>query len=1000
MAADALSLLFRIKADSSQASGEVKNLRELVTKEVAEVKNAATTSAAAIATPAGKVREEINATNSAFAKATRTVVSLGQGIENLASGKALTSLSNLASAQSGVAASSAEMGAKIGLSADAIGLIVLAVTAAAVGLYKLLAAQEEVIIVTKEQITTTQHRVEVARQELAIVEKLNAATDEEKRKREELIAAKRKELETGLQLQKAQEIALVNSLVVAIKNQEKAQQSLIRVEETSRANVVLQAAGDVLHKNIISAKNKALSEAQEKTQKAAEAVDIYSEATGKSKEQLFAHAFAQARHSDSTGKSANLYTDLTHALGLTTNAQGALIPQTDAATLALRRQIGALADVTTEAARAKKALADLASHRDTRIEARIAAIVAIARGNIQTARSMARESLKDPTIGADVKEKRGDEATQKVVEDVFFPPKASGRAAEKARREELRTLEEKLKGIEQAYKSQTAALQREYKLQLISLEEFTRESIAAEEERYKKTKRELDKQRALTKPGSSERAKYDREIEDATRTRADNIQKIQDESAQKQLDSLREHQEKLLSLADDYAQRSAESLHEAADARGITFEEAEQKILEIQTKVFNRRFEILAEEEKRYADNAEMFRRVNDEIKRVTEEQLAFQEEAERRIEAARQKDIDSLLKINDVLYNTELQYEQQARDSHRRQLDDFAEFAQRHLILTRQHRALLIHERAAMAQEEESARYAQEMARLRADEADLKRTAITNAEKLAIEKTYNGLREQENQRHIDEQNRINRQADEETREATTGDEGGGLLGGIKEDLNNIPDLTPAAAAANAVTTAYINMKQAVLDSVDAFIFSSATIGQVLRRGLAETLSSIAKEAAIQGIKQTALALGALASWDLRGFALHGAAAAAWFSIAGGSMLLGRAVMGNSSSAGAALQQSTQPARTTTASTQPSTIEVNRRTTPGAEHLETAAKDFLVAAAQMRAAADRLYSVSSTDIVRAGAPGASREIADAWGFEYENKHPIRNQVVHDGPKGI
>lgn len=175
-------------------------------------------------------------------------------------------------------------------------------------------------------------------------------------------------------------------------------------------------------------------------------------------------------------------------------------------------------------------------------------------------------------------------------------------------------------------------------------------------------------------------------------------------------------------------------------------------------------------------------------------------EDAQRRIEDARQKDVDNALHISDVLYNTELQYEQQSRDSLRRQLDDYAKWAARHILLTTQHSARLIYESASLDQQEESARHVREMAQLRADEEALKRAAFTEAVKLKIEQTFNGFREAENQRHIDEQNRINKQADEATK-AASGDSEGGTT------LTTLPSKTPMRIRASLKGAASVAAK-------------------------------------------------------------------------------------------------------------------------------------------------------------------------------------------------
>jgi hypothetical protein len=935
MMANNVDVLLRFLADNEQAKMKSMELREKLgadfdaviskskvgTSEINKAtQSAAAASAAGVASSTDKIRNELSATNVSFATTARSVSSMGRGIENVLSGNVLSSIRNfgifsrtafspsgplayaeslnelstaesgLATAQEGVTASTVAMNAASNLSFGTIGLGILAVGALTIGLLKWLGAEQELTVISKEQIETTQRRIEVLKRELEVTLSLAAANGDEAAKRELIIEAKRKELAQNLEEQHIQENALVNELIKALDAQEQAE---IRLNNARIA--AIQTGGN--WESTIKADSDALAEKQKKVKEVTDAVDVYSTATGKNKGEIFSHVLALSKESDALGHTHNLFEDLVGVLGLTIDAQGRLIPSMDAVTAAINRQTDAIKKQNQE-------LEARARNREATIRSNVEQIADMNLTDAQAKRELRRRQadslFTDSKYGdlySSIRKNRQVSKLTDTLNDEIMPPKDKG-GAEKARRDDERELGEQLRGIEQAYKSQTTALQREYKLQLTNLDDFVERSIAAENERYEKTKAVLERQINLSKPGTAERAKYDRELVDAERQRTDNVQKINDEANQKRIDSLQAHQNELLKLTQDFENRYATSARAAAEARGTTYEDAEQKILDFQTAIFDQRLAIVAREEQRYAENTEAFRKWNDEHKRIIEEQVAFQEDADRRLDEARQKDIDSLLKATDVIYNTELQYEQQARDSYRRQLDDYAKYAARHLILTKQQRALELYARASLDQEEETSRYAKEMAKLRADEASLKatlaRTKENEAEKLKIETVYNELREAETQRHIDEQNRINKQADESTRKATEGDEGGGIFGGIREDLNNIPDLSPHAAAADAVTIAYKNMKQAVLDSVDAFVFSTATIGQVMRRAVAQTLADISKEAAIQGIKQTALSLSALAVGDFRGFAMHGLAAAAWFSITAGTALAGRAVMGSS----------------------------------------------------------------------------------------------------------
>ncbi|MGI8655482.1 MAG: hypothetical protein ACR2LC_09710 [Pyrinomonadaceae bacterium] len=167
---------------------------------------------------------------------------------------------------------------------------------------------------------------------------------------------------------------------------------------------------------------------------------------------------------------------------------------------------------------------------------------------------------------------------------------------------------------------------------------------------------------------------------------------------------------------------------------------------------------------------------------------------------------------------------------------------------------------------------------------------ATTAAERLAIKKRFDKLEEQENKRHetADQQN------DEQKSRGTS------AFGGIKDELDKIPDLSAHQFGVDALTGSFVALKTSILESVDAFVFSSGTIGQVLRKNFAELAASLAKEAALQALKQGALALASLAVGDFGGAAKHTLAATGWLALAGAAAIGGRAIAGNpNASAGA-----------------------------------------------------------------------------------------------------
>jgi tape measure domain-containing protein len=129
--------------------------------------------------------------------------------------------------------------------------------------------------------------------------------------------------------------------------------------------------------------------------------------------------------------------------------------------------------------------------------------------------------------------------------------------------------------------------------------------------------------------------------------------------------------------------------------------------------------------------------------------------------------------------------------------------------------------------------------------------------------------------------------------------EGGGLLGPLHrqiEKLNEETDFTPMQLAADTLGVAFGNLKENMLASVDAIIFSGASLkealGAALKDTLAQAASFLGKKALLKGLEESAEALSSLAALDFRGFAQHSAAAAGWFALAGAAAIGGRAIAG------------------------------------------------------------------------------------------------------------
>jgi hypothetical protein len=671
----------------------IKNSRGGVAEVAKATQAAGTTISAGVSASNSKIRKELGDTNLSFASTARSVSSLGRGIENVFTGNVLGALRNfgifsrsalsptgpltyakslatVAEAQEGVTASTAATSAASSTSLGVYGLVAIAVGALAVGIYELVTAQRQVIIVSKSEIETTQQRVELSRQELDLAARMSAATDNERQKREALVVARKAELQTALELQKAQGLAIVTALTNALLNQETAAK---RLRDAYEGNVGLTGGISDSILNIQSL-NENLGKSQEETKKAAEAADILSAATGKSKEELFAAALVHAKLTDALGITQGAYIDLVHALGLVSDAQGHLIPATDAATIALRNQIGVLADLSAQAKKTKDDIDKINTARNTYIEGEVARIVQLSNGDSERAKRLLAEKLKsDPNFAYQVGQKRGDQAVEKTVNDRLFP---SDKGAEKVLRDQRQQIEQQLRDIEDAYKHHVEDISRDYKLYLINLDEFTRRSVTEENERYQKIKSILEQEQALTKPNTAARAKVDRELATQARTHTQTLQKIADDSNQKEIDSLERHQQAQINLIEDYARRAEASYAYLAEAHKITFEKAEYEIYQAQAASFDAQLQALYDQQRRiyqavgvvYDDagnpisglenagkaNVQALREVEDKISTLISKRASVEEESDRRMETARKKDLDNLRQYADEVRKLE----------------------------------------------------------------------------------------------------------------------------------------------------------------------------------------------------------------------------------------------------------------------------------------------------------------------------------------------------------
>jgi hypothetical protein len=160
--------------------------------------------------------------------------------------------------------------------------------------------------------------------------------------------------------------------------------------------------------------------------------------------------------------------------------------------------------------------------------------------------------------------------------------------ADKAAQEAERVIKESLHAIEEDYSRHVEALRRDYDNEVISSQAYTKGIVDEANDRFEKLKAGLEREKALQKKQSG-KDRVDNEIQRATDARDKTINEAQDAQDKRERDGLIRHRQALLDLADKYDAQAIASIQTTAEGRGVTYEEAENRIYKIQTDAFSRR---------------------------------------------------------------------------------------------------------------------------------------------------------------------------------------------------------------------------------------------------------------------------------------------------------------------------------------------------------------------------------------------------------------------------
>lgn len=200
----------------------------------------------------------------------------------------------------------------------------------------------------------------------------------------------------------------------------------------------------------------------------------------------------------------------------------------------------------------------------------------------------------------------------------------------------------------------------------------------------------------------------------------------------------------------------------------------------------------------------------------------------------------------------------------------------------TRKERLSTLRERAENEREVERQRHLQRVSDLGDQAVDNYNQAKTEAERVEALKAYHEQIENEYRRHQQALGTIQAGQDD-------GEDALDPLRALKDIWRDFKDESENAedsisssveSLSNRVAGSLHNMEGAFKQAYVASLLTGEGMGKALKKALAEQLAEISAECTIQGIKHAAYALGSLAFGDFGGAARHAAASAAFFGAA------------------------------------------------------------------------------------------------------------------------
>jgi hypothetical protein len=447
-----------------------------------------------------------------------------------------------------------------------------------------------------------------------------------------------------------------------------------------------------------------------------------------------------------------------------------------------------------------------------------------------------------------------------------------GDTSQKELAERLKAQDDELKLTEAGLARQLQDEERAHKLRETSLQQFTTEAIRLENERWQATRATLAKELADVAAHDKDRETKLKElsarlVEEEAKS-AKRIQDLHDARDQKEAESARQYREAIRKIYDESGQVQIARLKDQAEQRILLQSTAEREIgklllAEIDREIAARRMDLQdakkdAEEKKKIAGELGLL-----EVKRAE-----TQEETARRIAAARRDEARAAREFADEL-----------RRIHDQTILDLLDLERREVLINAR-RVLLKggtqEELKRVERKAEEERHKQALEALKEKEKLHQKEATDYLAFLKAMAALRKAREQEEKEHNAKMKEI---------------EGAGVLGPLLQEIND-EQITLAQGAGIAIKGMFDSVTGALGDMTKEYILYGKTSGEVLRKAVVEQIAAIAELALVQGSYAFAQGVWDIFANPARAPSDF-LSAGLWFALAGGATFAGRKLAGN-----------------------------------------------------------------------------------------------------------